>query len=108
MFDWNSLLQRLRQMMTRDVWSKLGKGVLTKLQGWPLSAKIVCALMLSLLVVSLMGCATTSAPSTNTPRNPEPPPSVLPPSSPGYLGIAHDFFLKSRKLLTELTTKPAP
>jgi hypothetical protein len=107
MFDWNALLQRLQQMKMPDALSKLGKGALTKLLSWPLSAKLVCGMLLLLLAGSLMGCATTSAPSTNTPRNPEPPPSVLPQSSPGYLGLAHDLLSTWRKQLNELTTKPA-
>jgi hypothetical protein len=74
----------------------------------PPVVRLLCVVLLLLLAGSLVACGTTSAPSSFTPSNPEPPPSVLPESSPEYLSNASANISTWRRLLNELITKPAP
>jgi hypothetical protein len=107
MYEWNGRKPLPMQIVKRPVWSERVKALRTMLLELPQPAKAAFGLLLLVLVVSLMGCATTSAPPTTTPRNPAPPPSALPQSPPDYLGDAQRFISESRRLLQELTTKPA-
>jgi hypothetical protein len=77
-----------------------------KLLELPQPLRVAFLLMLLVLVASLMGCAAISTPPSNTPRNPEPPPSVLPDSPPTYLDDARAFISESQRLLQELIAKP--
>lgn len=80
---------------------------LQRLQTSPLSVRLGFGLLLLLPALMLTGCAGTSTPPTNMPRNPEPPPSVLPDSPPTYLDDARRDISEWRKLLNDLTAKPA-
>lgn len=85
--------------------SSAGKAWWTK-QG-PLLPRewLLYVLMLAALVVSLMGCATTSAPSEFTPRNPLPPQlSQSPPSVTYSSGAAADIQSWRKKLMDTLAT----
>jgi hypothetical protein len=87
--------------------SRLGKDALTKLRSWGPLEKLASALVLLVLLGLLVGCGTTSAPPAITPRNPEPPPSVLPESPPNYLESARLLILTWQKRLNEQTATPA-
>jgi predicted small lipoprotein YifL len=65
-------------------------------------------LILLVLVASLAGCGTTSAPSSFTPRNPEPPPTTLSERSVPWSQSAAQLLLKWRKQLIGLTASPVP
>lgn len=88
-------------------WSERVSLALMKLAAWPHFAKVASVLLLLVLAGSLLGCATTSAPPSTMPRNPEPPPSRLPDSPPTYLDDAKRDISEWRRLLQELIAKPA-
>lgn len=101
-------LRRPRQIPKRDTWSRLGNRLLMLHHETPPPARLAFLLLLLMLVLSLAGCATTSVPPDSLPRNPAPPPSVLPTSQPTYLEDARQAISEWRKLLQGLTAKPAP
>lgn len=106
MFDLNGpfLSRRLTLKLAR--WNRRVKGVLTKLADWPPPVRLACALTLLALLTLCAGCATTSAPSDFTPRNPEPPPTRLSLPSQTYSSSAAADIQKWRNRLTELLQKP--
>lgn len=106
-YVWNGGKPRPMQIQKRAAWKERGKALLTVLQDLPPPVRAASGLLLLVLVASLMGCATTSAPPTSTPVNPEPPPSALPDSPPTYLDDARLAISQWRKLLQELIAKPA-
>jgi predicted small lipoprotein YifL len=74
----------------------------------PPPARFALLLILLVLVASLAGCGTTSAPSSFTPRNPEPPPTTLSERSVPWSQSAAQLLSKWRKQLIGLTASPVP
>jgi hypothetical protein len=86
--------------------SNCAKILLTKLSLLQPPVRVAIGLTLLMLVLSLLGCATTSAPSGFTPRNPSPPqPSQSQPSQTYSSSAAADI-QSWRKLLTDTLTTP--
>lgn len=107
MYEPNGLPPWLLPIKRRGAWSALGNRLRMLLGDLPPPVRIGCVLLLLVLAASLMGCATTSAPPTNMPSNPEPPPSALPPQPPNYSQSAREAISTWRKRLIEQTAKPA-
>lgn len=105
MFGFNGTqLKQWLQKMLAD-WSNAAKAWRTK-QG-PLlpRERLLYALMLAALVLSLVACGTTSAPSDFTPRNPLPPQTTLSESSETFSSLAQKNISAWRSKLMQLTAK---
>lgn len=88
-------------------WRTCASLALTRLREWGPLEKLGSALVLLVLLGLLVGCGTTLQPPVITPRNPEPPPSVLPESPPNYLESARLLISTWQKRLNEQTATPA-
>ena len=96
----------LEQTPKRDRSSNSASAALMKLKSLPPPVRLGLWLTLLVLAASLAGCATTSAPSSFTPRNPSPPqPSQSQPSVP-YSSSAAVNINHWRKLLTDTLAMP--
>jgi hypothetical protein len=106
MYELNGKLRPRRQTSSFGVLSNVAKIALMKLQSWEPPVKLAFALTLLVLLGLLAGCGTTSAPSSDTPRNPSPPPlSQSQPSVP-YLKAAQENISAWRKSLTDMLAMP--
>lgn len=105
--DWNSQEPPRRRTVRLRGWSERVSRALMKLADWPEPAKLAFALTLIVLAVSLAGCATTSAPSSEPARNPSPPPTTLSESSETFSSRALRNISEWRKKLIELLPRPA-
>lgn len=106
MYDRNGWPQRPVQIQKRGVLKGLAKALQTLREPWLHPVRVGLLLTLLVLAVSLLGCATTSAPSDFTPANPSmPQPSQSQPSVP-YLTTAQESILRWRKQLQDTLVTP--
>lgn len=94
-----------RQIKKRSAWSVLGNRLLMLHIMLPPPVRLAFVLMLIVLVGSLLGCATTSTPSSEPARNPSIPPSTLSEHSQTFSSSAAANIQAWRKKLTELLPK---
>jgi hypothetical protein len=96
---WNGRLELPPLIKKRNVWKERARGMWTRLQELPPPARVALLLLLIVLATSLAGCGTTSAPSSFTPRNPEPPPTTLSERSVPWSQSAAQLLSKWRAML---------
>lgn len=109
MQNWNDPLPPLLTRRRRTKLEKLAnvcKIAWIKLQEMLPPLKGVCAILLVILALSLMGCAQTSTPF-NAPRIPSPPPTRLSAEPPAYSQRAASDIQTWRQKLTAPTSRPA-
>lgn len=105
MFKLNGSQQQHPQTQKPVVLKTRGNRLRTWLLDLPQSVRVVSLLIVLGLVLLLVGCATTSTPSSEPAKNPSLPPTTLSESSETFLSNASANIQAWRKRLTELLPK---
>ena len=95
-----------RQTSTLGRWKAVASLLLMRLAGLPPPLRIGTVLLLLVLALSLMGCATPSAPSSEPAKNPAMPPASMSQPSVPYLEAARANILTWRKQLRDTLGMP--
>lgn len=106
MSAWNGPRQLLPRTKTPVAWSERARAVRTTLAGLPPPVRPALLLLLVVLLVSVMGCATPSTLPENAARNPSMPAVNTPQPSKTYSDSVADSFRKWRERLTGTPATP--
>lgn len=96
-----------KEIRRRYVWSARVNHALTRLRELPPPVRLAFVLLLIVLAASLAGCATRPTSPSESPRNPEPPPSRLAERSETWSDSVARDLQKWQQMLTSPEAKPA-